>query len=66
MSSDELEFRLAQIKDKKLATEARRFLLNLFLLFDDQPPPHIQQYIEEIMSLLERKKVPVKLFANIP
>ena len=56
MSSDELEIRLAQIKDKKLATEARRFLLNLFLLFDDNPPPHIQAYINEIMDILESKK----------
>ena len=61
MSSDELEHRLAQIKDKKLATEVRRFLLNLFLLFDDAPPPHIQTYINEIMDLLESKRVPVRL-----
>lgn len=59
MSSDELEHRLAKINDKKLATEVRRFLLNLFLLFDDNPPPHIQSYINEIMDLLESKKVPV-------
>ena len=65
MSSDELEHRLAQIKDKKLATEVRRFLLNLFLLFDDNPPPHIQGYIGEIMELLEAKKVPVRLTSNI-
>jgi len=58
MSSDELEYRLAQIRDKKLATEVRRFLLNLFLLFDGNPPPHIQTYITEIMDLLESKKVP--------
>ena len=58
MSSEELEYRLAQISDKKLATEARRFLLNLFLLFDDNPPPHIQTYINEIMDLLESQKVP--------
>ncbi|MFA7255594.1 MAG: hypothetical protein WC133_05815 [Candidatus Omnitrophota bacterium] len=58
MSSEELEYRLARISDKKLATEARRFLLNLFLLFDDNPPPHIQTYINEIMDLLESKKVP--------
>lgn len=56
MSSDELEHRLSQIKDKKLATEVRRFLLNLFLLFDDNPPPHIQSYINEILDLLEDKK----------
>jgi hypothetical protein len=58
MSSEELESRLAQIKDKKLATEVRRFLLNLFLLFDGTPPPHIQGYITEIMDVLESKKVP--------
>jgi len=58
MSSEELEYRLAQIKDKRLATEVRRFLLNLFLLFDDNPPPHIQTYIGEIMDILESKKVP--------
>jgi len=58
MSSDELEYRLAQIRDKKLATEVRRFLLNLFLLFDDNPPPHIQNYISEIMNILESKRVP--------
>ena len=58
MSSDELEYRLAQIEDKKLATEVRRFLLNLFLLFDDHPPPHIQTYIADIMDLLEHKAVP--------
>jgi len=55
MSSEELEHRLAQIKDKKLATEVRRFLLNLFLLFDGNPPPHIQAYIDEIMDILESK-----------
>ncbi|MEI7751830.1 MAG: hypothetical protein WCJ71_07035 [Candidatus Omnitrophota bacterium] len=59
MSSDELEYRLEQIRDKKLATEVRRFLLNLFLLFDDNPPPHIQTYISQIMDLLESQKVPV-------
>jgi hypothetical protein len=58
MSSEELEFRLSQIRDKKLATEVRRFLLNLFLLFDDNPPPHIQTYISEIMDILETGKVP--------
>lgn len=56
MSSEELEYRLAQISDKKLATEVRRFLLNLFLLFDDDPPPHIQTYITEIMDHLESKQ----------
>ena len=61
MSSEELEHRLAQIKDKKLATEVRRFLLNLFLLFDGNPPPHIQSYITEIMDVLEAEKVPVRL-----
>lgn len=63
MSSQELECRLAQISDKKLATEVRRFLLNLFLLFDDNPPPHIQTYITEIMDVLEAKGVlePVRL-----
>lgn len=61
MSSEELEFRLSQIKDKKLATEVRRFLLNLFLLYDGNPPPHIQSYINEIMDLLESPKVPVRL-----
>ena len=58
MSSDELECRLAQIKDKKLATEVRHFFLNLFLLFDSNPPPHIQTYISQIMDLLESKQVP--------
>ncbi|MFH1208947.1 MAG: hypothetical protein V1673_05260, partial [Candidatus Omnitrophota bacterium] len=58
MSSEELERRLSQIKDKKLATEARRFLLNLFLLFDGNPPPNIQAYIAEIMDILEAKRVP--------
>ena len=58
MSSDELEYRLAQIRNKELATEVRRFLLNLFLLFDGNPPPHIQAYISEIMDLLESKRVP--------
>lgn len=65
MSSDELENRLAKISDKKLATEVRRFLLNLFLLFDDNPPPHIQSYIDEIMDLLESKKVPVPVRVSI-
>ncbi len=60
MSTDELENRLAQIKDKKLAMEVRRFLLNLFLLFDDQPPPHIQQHINEILELLEHNKLSPK------
>ncbi|MDD5225794.1 MAG: hypothetical protein PHV97_01245 [Candidatus Omnitrophica bacterium] len=58
MSSEELEYRLEKITDKKLATEVRRFLLNLFLLFDDNPPPHIQTYISEIMDILESQKVP--------
>ncbi len=58
MSSNELESRLNQIKDKKHATEVRRFLLNLFLLFDDNPPPHIQSYITEIMDILESKRAP--------
>ncbi|GEM_PF-3033811 len=58
MSSDELEHRLEQIRDKKLATEVRRFILNLFLLFDDNPPPHIQSYITEIMDILESKRAP--------
>lgn len=53
MSSDELEVRLLNIKDNKLATEVRRFLLNLFLLFDGQPPVHIQNYINEIFDILE-------------
>ena len=65
MSSDELEYRLAQISDKKLATEVRRFLLNLFLLFDDNPPPHIQSYINEIMDLLESKKIPVPIRVSV-
>ncbi|MBU9889465.1 MAG: hypothetical protein KTQ49_06325 [Candidatus Omnitrophica bacterium] len=61
MSSEELEYRLSQIKDKKVATEVRRFLLNLFLLFDDHPPPHIQGYITEILDTLDYKRCPVKL-----
>ena len=64
MSSEELEHRLAQIKDKKLATEIRRFLLTLFLLFDGTPPPHIQAHINEIMDVLESERaerVPVRL-----
>ena len=61
MSSEELESRLAQIKDKKVATEVRRFLLNLFLLFDDNPPPHIQTYINEIMGVLETQRVPARV-----
>ena len=64
MSSEELECRLAQIRDKKLASEARRFLLNLFLLFDGDPPPHIQVYINEIMDVLESKKNPVLVRLN--
>jgi hypothetical protein len=61
MSSEELEYRLAQIKDKKLATEVRRFLLNLFLLFDGNPPPQIQSYIAEIMDILESKRAPAPM-----
>ena len=57
MSSEELEYRLSRIKDRKLAAEARRFLLNLFLLFDGDPPPPIQRYIAEIMDILEAKEV---------
>jgi len=59
MSSEELEYRLAQIRDQKLAAEVRRFFQNLFLLFDGNPPPHIQTYIGEIMDLLESKQIPV-------
>ncbi len=58
MSSEELDYRLSQIGNQKLATEARRFLLNLFLLFDGDPPPPIQRYIVEILDLLEVKGVP--------
>ncbi|MFH0985361.1 MAG: hypothetical protein V1882_07470 [Candidatus Omnitrophota bacterium] len=61
MSSEELEFRLSQIRDKKVATEIRRFLLNLFLLFDGTPPPHIQTYIAEIMELVEARRVPERI-----
>ena len=61
MCATELESRLDQIKNKKLATEVRRFLLNLFLLFDDNPPPQIQSYIEEIMGILESNRAPVTL-----
>jgi len=61
VSSDELDCRLAQIKDKKLASETRRFLLNLFLLFDGDPPPPIQRYIVEILELLEAKGVPARV-----
>jgi len=65
MSSEELENRLAKLTDKKLATEVRRFLLNLFLLFDDNPPPNIQSYINEIMDVLESQKVPVPVRLNL-
>lgn len=65
MSSEELENRLSRIRDKKLATEVRRFLLNLFLLFDDAPPPHIQSHIDEIIGLLETQKVPVPVRLNL-
>ena len=66
MSSEELESRLDQIRDKKLATEVRRFLLNLFLLFDNNPPPHIQTYITEIMDLLEStKRIPEPVRLNL-
>ena len=64
MSSEELEYRLERIRDKKLATEVRRFLLNLFLLFDNNPPPHIQTHITEIMDLLESKRVPEPVRLN--
>jgi len=64
MSSEELEYRLSRIKDKKLATEVRRFLLNLFLLFDGTPPPHIQTHIDEIMGCLEAQKVSVPIRFN--
>ncbi|HPW76958.1 MAG TPA: hypothetical protein PLK73_03355 [Candidatus Omnitrophota bacterium] len=56
MLSDELEVRLLNIKDKKLEAEVRRFLLNLFLLFDGQPPVHIQNYIKEIFDILEAQQ----------
>lgn len=56
MSSDELEVRLLNIKDKKLESEVRRFLLNLFRLFDGQPPVHIQNYIKEIFDILEAQQ----------
>ena len=65
MSSEELEYRLDRIKDKKLATEVRRFLLNLFLLFDGAPPPNIQEYINEIMGCLEAERVPVPIRLNL-
>lgn len=63
MSSDEFEHRLAQIRDQKLAMEVRSFFVNVFLLFDDNPPPHIQTYISEILSILEAKQalVPVRV-----
>ncbi len=61
MSLTELETRLDQIRNKKLATEIRRFLLNLFLLFDDNPPPHIQSCINEILDILEHKPSAAKV-----
>ncbi len=56
--SDEPEGRLPQIKDKKIAAEVRRFLRNLFLLFDNQPPIHVRNYIAETLDLSEDQKCP--------
>ena len=61
MSNEELEYRLAQVQDKKLATEVRQFLVNLFVLFDNHPPEHIQACMSEIMDLLEAQRVPVRV-----
>lgn len=61
MSNEELEYRLAQIQDKKLAFEIRQFLVNLFILFDNHPPAHIQACMNEIMDLLEDQKVPARI-----
>ena len=57
MSPDELDCRLVKVRDRMLATEVRRFVLNILLLFDGSPPPHIQLCIDEIMELLESKQV---------
>ena len=59
MSTDELEFRLAKIRDTKFAEEVRHFILNLWRLFDGNPPPFIQTCIGEILDLSESQKGPV-------
>ena len=51
MSFSDLEQRLALIEGEKLTMEIRRFLLNLFLLFDNNPPVYIQSYVNEILDL---------------
>lgn len=61
MSNEEMEYRLSQIQNKKLATEVRQFLVNLLVLFDNHPPAHIQACMSEIMDLLEAQKVPVRI-----
>ncbi len=63
MSSDELERLLGQIRDREVAAVVRRFLMNLFRLFNDDPPPHIQGYIAEILGLLGCESCPVKIAA---
>ena len=62
MSTEKLEYRLAQIRDQKLASEVRRVLLNLSTLFDGHPPPHIQTCMNEILDLLEEKDIIHHLF----
>jgi hypothetical protein len=52
MRAEDVELWLSRVKDKKRAEEARRFLENIFLLFDGSPPEHIRECIREVLELL--------------
>ena len=41
-------------------------LANIFLLFDNNPPPLIRQYVEEIVELLESVKSVGKASGALP
>lgn len=62
MSAKELEERLAKLGDEKFVTDARRFLLNLYVLFDGQPPANIECCIDEILDILEERTLARRAF----
>lgn len=51
MSAEEVLEKIEHV-DVNEAILLRRFLANLFCLFDGDPPPRIQKYIEDILSVI--------------
>ena len=52
MTINDLE-RLRDVSEENQSFELYRLLANIFLLFDNNPPPLIEQYIREILCLLD-------------